>query len=63
MHISYRHYGCIIQISRKKLVRVYDVHRLLKNIVVGNARIKYQSFEHVSFADRILEPLISLNLQ
>ena len=29
---------------RKKLVCVYNVHGLLKKIVVGNARIKYQSY-------------------
>jgi hypothetical protein len=33
-----------LKISRKKLVRVYNVHGLLKKIVVGNARIKYQSY-------------------
>jgi alpha-N-acetylglucosamine transferase len=44
-----------LKISRKKLVRVYNTHGLLKKIVVGNVRIKYQSyiffspFEHVSF--------------
>jgi hypothetical protein len=31
-------------ISRKKLVRVYNAHGLLKKIVVGNVRIKYQSY-------------------
>ena len=53
---------------QKKLVRVYNAHGLLKKIVVGNERIKYQSyifqsFEHVSFAGRILEPSISFHLQ
>jgi hypothetical protein len=33
-----------LKISRKKLVRVYNVHGLLKKIVVGNVRIKYQSY-------------------
>jgi hypothetical protein len=33
-----------LKISRKKLVRVYNAHGLLKKIVVGNARIKYQSY-------------------
>jgi hypothetical protein len=31
-----------LKISRKKLVRVYNAYGLLKKIVVGNARIKYQ---------------------
>jgi hypothetical protein len=30
-----------LKISRKKLVRVYNVHGLLTKIVVGNVRIKY----------------------
>jgi hypothetical protein len=29
-----------LKISRKKLVRVYNAHGLLKKIVVGNVRIK-----------------------
>jgi uncharacterized iron-regulated protein len=33
-----------LKISRKKLVRVYNVHGLLKKIVVGSVRIKYQSY-------------------
>jgi hypothetical protein len=33
-----------LKISRKKLVRVYNAHGLLKKIVVGNVRIKYQSY-------------------
>ena len=33
-----------LKISRKKLVRVYNTHGLLKKIVVGNVRIKYQSY-------------------
>ena len=33
-----------LKISRKKLVRVYNAHGLLKQIVVGNVRIKYQSY-------------------
>jgi hypothetical protein len=33
-----------LKISRKKLVRVYNAHGLLKKIVVGNIRIKYQSY-------------------
>jgi hypothetical protein len=32
-----------LKISRKKLVRVYNAHRLLKKIIVGNVRIKCQS--------------------
>ena len=28
---------------QKKLVRVYNAHGLLKKLVVGNVRIKYQS--------------------
>ena len=37
-----------LNISRKKLVRVYNAHGLLKEIVVGNVRIKYQSY--ISFS-------------
>ena len=33
-----------LKISRKKLVRVYNAHELLKKIVVGNVRIKCQSY-------------------
>ena len=33
-----------LKISRKKLVRVYNAHGLLKKIVVGNVRIKYQLY-------------------
>ena len=33
-----------LKISRKKLVRVYNAHGLLKKIIVGNVRIKYQSY-------------------
>jgi len=33
-----------LKISRKKLVRVYNAHGLLKKIVVGNVRIKCQSY-------------------
>jgi hypothetical protein len=33
-----------LKISRKKLVRVYNVHGLSKKIAVGNVRIKYQSY-------------------
>jgi hypothetical protein len=33
-----------LKISRKKLVRVYNAHGLLKKIAVGNVRIKYQSY-------------------
>ena len=33
-----------LKISRKKLVRVYNAHGLLKKIVIGNVRIKYQSY-------------------
>ena len=33
-----------LKISRKKLVRVYHAHGLLKKIVVGNVRIKYQLY-------------------
>ena len=33
-----------LKISRKKLVRIYNAHGLLKKIVVGNVRIKYQSY-------------------
>ena len=33
-----------LKISRKKLVRVYNAHGLLKKIVVRNVRIKYQSY-------------------
>ena len=29
---------------QKKLVRVYNAHGLLKKMVVGNVRIKYQSY-------------------
>jgi hypothetical protein len=32
-----------LKISRKKLVHVYNAHRLLKKIIVGNVRIKCQS--------------------
>ena len=37
---------CILalKISRKKLVRVYNAHGLLKKIVVRNVRIKCQSY-------------------
>jgi hypothetical protein len=38
-----------LKISRKKLVRVYNAHGLLKKIVVGNVRIKYQSYIFFSF--------------
>ena len=33
-----------LKISRKKLVPVYNVHGLLKKIIIGNVRIKYQSY-------------------
>ena len=33
-----------LKISRKKIVRVYNAHGLLKKIIVGNVRIKYQSY-------------------
>jgi len=33
-----------LNITRKKLVRVYNAHGLLKKIAVGNVRIKYQSY-------------------
>jgi hypothetical protein len=42
--VDYAHPLLAFKISRKKLVRVYNVHGLLKKIVVGNVRIKYQSY-------------------
>ena len=51
-----------LKISRKKLVRVYNAHGLLKKIVVGNVRIKYQSYiiydtftlAHIDLSARLL---------
>ena len=46
--VDYAHPLLAFKISRKKLVRVYNVHGLLKKIVVGNVRIKYQSYIFLS---------------
>ena len=47
-----------LKISRKKLVRVYNAHGLLKKIVVGNVELNinliyFSVLVHVSFAGRI----------
>jgi hypothetical protein len=42
--LHYAHPLLALKISRKKLVRVYNAHGLLKNIVVRNVRIKCQSY-------------------